>query len=84
MSTHIGFETVINPSNIDAVPKILSEVASAGTALSKDDNDSLTSRLELLAKARELVHALETPREAMIQHLWAQASQIYPYNDMQR
>ncbi|RYP84309.1 hypothetical protein DL769_001224 [Monosporascus sp. CRB-8-3] len=51
------------PSNIGAVPKLLSEVASGGAALSKAGNASLIPRLELLAKARELVHALETPRE---------------------
>ncbi|KAF2262889.1 hydroxyindole O-methyltransferase [Lojkania enalia] len=68
MALPIGFETAVNPSNIDAVPKLLSEVASAGNALSKTGGAPLVSRLELLAKARELVHALETPREVMIQH----------------
>ncbi|TDZ41284.1 O-methyltransferase mpaG [Colletotrichum trifolii] len=30
------------------------------------------SRLSMLASARSLVHALETPRETMIKHCWAQ------------
>lgn len=82
MALPIGFETAVNPSNIDAVPKLLSEVASAGNALSKAGDASLVSRLELLAKTRELVHALETPREVMIQHVWAQASRKYPHNEL--
>lgn len=32
------------------------------------------SRLALLASARALVQALETPRETMIKHIWAQPS----------
>ncbi len=78
----IGFETVVNPSDIDAVPKLLSEVASAGNSLFKGGDVSLVSRLELLAKARELVHALETPREVMIQHVWTQASRRFSDNEL--
>lgn len=66
--------SAIAPTNIGAVPKLLSEVASAGDALSKTDYDSVVARRELLAKARELTRALETPREIMIQQVWAQAS----------
>lgn len=81
MTLPTEFQSVVNPSNIDAVPKLLSEVASAGNALSKAGNDSLKSRLELLAKARKLVHALETPREIMIQHVWAQVSRKFLHNE---
>jgi hypothetical protein len=76
----MGLETAIAPSNLAAVPELLSEIASAGDALSKAGDASLAQRLELLAKARELARALETPREIMIQHVWAQASQESPDN----
>jgi uncharacterized protein YjgD (DUF1641 family) len=82
MALPIGFETAVKPSNIDAIPKLLSEIASAANALPKADDDSLVSRLELLAKARELVHALETPREVMIQHCWAQVGYECPDNEL--
>jgi hypothetical protein len=82
MALPIGFETAINPSNVHAIPKLLADVASAGNTLSEAGYASLVSRLELLAKARELVHALETPREIMIQHVWAQASQKYSDNEL--
>ncbi|KAI0407836.1 S-adenosyl-L-methionine-dependent methyltransferase [Xylaria palmicola] len=66
----------VTPTNIDAVPKLLSEVASAGHAFSNTrDDDSVVARQELLAKARALTRALETPRDIMIQQVWAQASQ---------
>lgn len=67
----------VDPSNIRAVARLLLEVASAGDTFSTADDAALAPRLELLAKARELVHALETRREIMIQHLWAQASREY-------
>ena len=65
---------VVTPTNIGAVPKLLSEVVAAGDALAKAGDSSSLPRLELLAKARELTRALETPREIMIQQLWTQAS----------
>ncbi|KAI1121653.1 S-adenosyl-L-methionine-dependent methyltransferase [Nemania abortiva] len=69
--------SVVAPTDTGAVPKLLSEVISAGVTFSKADNDSVVARRELLVKLRELTHALETPREIMIQHVWAQ-----PYNVM--
>lgn len=66
---------VIAPSDLDAVPRLLSEVANAGEALSKAGKGAVAPRLDLIAKARKLVHALETPRETMIQLLWADVSQ---------
>ncbi|KAI1278297.1 S-adenosyl-L-methionine-dependent methyltransferase [Xylaria sp. FL0933] len=65
--------SVVAPNNVGAVSKLLSEVAAAGDVFSNTGGASLVPRRELLAKARELTHALETPREIMIQHIWAQA-----------
>ncbi|XXH04677.1 eukaryotic translation initiation factor 3 subunit A [Hypoxylon texense] len=64
----IDIASAIAPTSTSAVPELLSEVASAGDALSKAGDDSVTARREeLLAKTRELTRALETPREIMIQ-----------------
>lgn len=65
---------VIAPSDLDAVPRLLSEVAAGGEALFKAEGGALAPRLDLIAKARKLVNALETPRETMIQLLWADVS----------
>lgn len=69
-----NFDTpaAIEPANLDAVPRLLSEIASSGHAFTNANNPSLGSRMDLLAKARALVCALETPREAMIRDCWAQ------------
>ncbi|KAI6087250.1 S-adenosyl-L-methionine-dependent methyltransferase [Hypoxylon rubiginosum] len=72
----IDVVSAIAPTNIGAVPKLLSEVASAGEALSEAGHDSVVARRELLAKARELTRALETPREIMIQQVWAQPCNV--------
>lgn len=74
-SSPADLETVIAPCKSDAVPKLLAEVTAAGDAFSKAGGDKATAeRLALLKKTRELTHALETPREIMIQHLWADVS----------
>lgn len=52
-----------------SVRTLSSEIGTLGAAWLGHEDDS---RLELLKKARALVQALETPRETMIKHLWAQ------------
>jgi hypothetical protein len=63
----------------EAVPEILKGISSFGATPSIDD---ATTRLSLLAKARELVHALETPRETMIKHCWAQVRLRFIQHEM--
>jgi hypothetical protein len=65
----VDVATASRPCDPEAVPGILKRIVSSGEAPSVD-NDSV--RLALLANARELVRALETPRETMIKHCWAQ------------
>ncbi|RMZ72389.1 O-methyltransferase B [Pyrenophora seminiperda CCB06] len=62
----------VRACNPDAVPVILGNLLVAfGKVPSVHEDDT---RLAMLAHARELVRALETPRETMIQHNWAQPS----------
>lgn len=68
--------SAIAPTDIDAVPKLLSEIATAGHAFS-EVGGSIVTRRELLMKTRELVRALESPRDIMIRHVWAQVSDDY-------
>ncbi|KAK7908962.1 S-adenosyl-L-methionine-dependent methyltransferase [Apiospora marii] len=75
MSDSPDLSTAIAPTNSDAVPKLLSEIATTGDAYSKASN-SILARRELLAKARELVRALESPRDMMLQHVWSQPCNI--------
>ncbi|ORX92631.1 O-methyltransferase-domain-containing protein, partial [Clohesyomyces aquaticus] len=63
----IGF--ALRASNLGAVPETLKAILSFGQSPSVDNE---SARLQLLAKARDLVRALETPRETMIKHCWAQ------------
>jgi hypothetical protein len=62
------------PGNISAVPQLLSEIAARGDDLQSGGDVALEPRLELLSKARELVAALETPRETMIRDIWTEVS----------
>lgn len=61
----------LNAANIDAVPSLIKEI----NALSGDlDSDDPTARLKLMAKAKSLWQSLETPRETMLRHVWAEPS----------
>ena len=64
-----------SPNDLASVPAILKQISAQGADLSttKTTHD-YDSRLKLLASARALVQALETPRETMIKHIWAQPS----------
>ncbi|KAL0931848.1 Demethylsterigmatocystin 6-O-methyltransferase 8 [Colletotrichum truncatum] len=59
----------IQPNDAKSVADLSSRIAALSKSLSLDNNDE---RLQLLHEARSLVQALETPRETMISHLWAQ------------
>jgi hypothetical protein len=58
------------PNDIKAVPKLLKEITQAFDIFTTSN----VGRQDLLAKCRTLVQALQTPRETMIYHCWAQAS----------
>lgn len=58
------------PNNIEAVPTLLKEITQTFDIFTTSN----VGRKDLLAKCRTLVQALETPRETMIYHCWAQVS----------
>jgi hypothetical protein len=58
-----------NPCDIDAVPGLLTDISNLGNNVLENDRKT---RLELLQKARDLVCALETPRETMLKHCGGQ------------
>ena len=60
----------LSPCDIDAVPGLVSQITKLSNGSLKEDK----ARLEMLDNARALVRALETPRETMIKHTWAQVS----------
>lgn len=59
------------PADLASVPSLARAIAAGADAVTGEDD---ASRYELLLKARSLVQALETPRETMIKHCWAQTS----------
>lgn len=56
------------PSNIDDVPRLLEEVNKLYGGLKSGGE---AARHELVNKVRTLNQALQTPRELMVQHTWA-------------
>ncbi|KAK8097505.1 hypothetical protein PG984_016644 [Apiospora sp. TS-2023a] len=76
-STHAPDVSVAtSPNDLPSVSAILERISAQGAQLSsmQEQEDYYESRLALLASARTLVRALETPRETMIKHIWAQPS----------
>ncbi|TLD26357.1 hypothetical protein PspLS_05160 [Pyricularia sp. CBS 133598] len=61
------------PADLAAVPELAEAIAASAGSVTAEDQ---ASRYDLLVKARSLVQALETPRETMIKHCWAQTSAI--------
>jgi hypothetical protein len=64
-----GIDVAIRANDAGAVSGLLKELSSFGATPSVDEDDT---RLALLTSARALVRALETPRETMLKHNWAQ------------
>mgnify|MGYP000933587419 CR=1 FL=1 len=61
----------LNATNSDAVPDLIKEITALGETFDKEDSDA---RLKLMAKAKSLWQSLETPRETMLRHCWAEVS----------
>lgn len=64
-------DVAVSPNDGDNVSSITESIESLGKSFSPSDD---ASRIQLLSEARQLVRALETPRETMIKHNWAQVS----------
>jgi hypothetical protein len=65
----VDVSVALGPNDLKSVPSLSAEIASLGSSLGDGDNKA---RLTLLRHARALVTALETPRETMIKHNWAE------------
>lgn len=68
MTQTIDLSSATRPSNIDDVPRLLEEVNSLQSNM---EGGGETARHELVNKVRTLGQALQTPRELMVQHTWA-------------
>ncbi|MBE3048195.1 hypothetical protein IMZ48_37960 [Candidatus Bathyarchaeota archaeon] len=67
----VDIPVALKANNLPAVPQLAKNISQLSTAAAEGDEES---RLELVEKARQLVRSLETPRETMIKHVWAQVS----------
>jgi hypothetical protein len=66
---NVDISVAISPNDIAAVPSLLEEITADFDTLSISGEDA---RKGLILKARALVQSLETPREIMTKHCWAQ------------
>lgn len=69
MADTVDFSIAVQPNDLGAVPALVESIVDQTSSLSPGDE---IGRHALLIKARTLVQALETPRETMTKHTWAQ------------
>ncbi|EWZ40536.1 S-adenosyl-L-methionine-dependent methyltransferase [Fusarium oxysporum Fo47] len=68
MAESVDLSFATRPGNIDAVGDLIQELSTLQRDLNHGDENI---RQTMLVKARTLVHSLQTPREIMVQHTWA-------------
>ncbi|KAF5007641.1 hypothetical protein FDECE_6027 [Fusarium decemcellulare] len=61
----------LKAANVDAVPGLINEINALNQTFDKHDQEA---RLKMMAKAKSLWQSLETPRETMLRHCWAEPS----------
>jgi hypothetical protein len=76
--TTVDVSIALKASDLKSVPSLTAEIQSLGSSLKEGDYNG---RQALLRKARALVNALETPRETMIKHTWAEVSSLLYVNN---
>lgn len=74
--TSAPLSTVLRPNDLDVVPQLADSIKKLSGQVATNEDGSDGGRRELLEQARHLVQALETPRETMIKHCWAQVSYL--------
>lgn len=70
------FTVALMACDLNSVPSHISKIGQLGARLEEGD---LQARLNLLRSARDLVSALETPRETIIRHCWAEVDKTLPF-----
>lgn len=65
----VDISVALAACDLSSVNKHVMNIANLTSVVAEGDD---TARLSMLQSARLLVHALETPRETMIKHCWAQ------------
>ncbi|KAM0471099.1 hypothetical protein ACHAP7_009216 [Fusarium lateritium] len=68
MADLVDLSLATRPGDIDTVAGLIKQLSELQTGL---ENGGENARHDMLVKARNLVHSLQTPREIMIQHTWA-------------
>lgn len=71
MADLVDFSVAVCPNDLGSVSALAKSIATDAAELSSGDD---AARHALIIKARTLVQSLETPRETMTKHTWAQAS----------
>ena len=69
----VDVSVALAPNDLKSVSGLVESISALGSSASSGDEQA---RLELVEKARRLVRALETPRETMIKHCWAQVREL--------
>lgn len=68
MSNTVELADAVRPSNPDAVPALIESLNANAKDFKPDDK---AQRHQLLADTRKLLHSLQTPRETMLEQIWA-------------
>ncbi|KAM0226481.1 hypothetical protein ACHAQD_000403 [Fusarium lateritium] len=68
MADLVDLSLATRPGDIDSVAGLIQELSELQKEI---ENGGENTRHDMLVKARSLVHSLQTPREIMIQHTWA-------------
>jgi hypothetical protein len=69
----VDVSVALAPNDIDSIPALLKDITAGVEKLSTGGDQA---RYDLILKTRTMMQALETPRETMIKHTWAQTGAI--------
>lgn len=71
MTESLDLSLATRPSNLTAVGGLIQDINDLQKKLVEGDEET---RHELVIKTRSLLQSLQTPREQMVQHTWADVS----------
>lgn len=78
-NTPLDVSIAMKPANLASAPGLLKQLAVGLDALLADKGSNDTLRQDLSNMARDLMLALETPRETSMKHIWADVRHATPF-----
>lgn len=78
----VDVSVATSPNHLEATPQLLKDLTEGISKLTSGGNVDDVLRQDMSTKARDIMLALETPRETSIKHIWGEVGYLATEGDV--